>query len=83
MSPVPPGSSATVVGLGKILCWGELPLIVRGDSVVLPFASAEDAASIITLGKLATLKVCCFMSVLTLLVDWHLKRQLFNTLKVE
>ena len=46
-APVPPGSSATVVGLGKILCWGELPLIVRGDSVVLPFASAEDAASII------------------------------------
>ena len=47
-APVPQGSSATVVGLGKILCWGELPLIVRGDSVVLPFASAEDAASIVS-----------------------------------
>ena len=47
-APVPPGSSASVVGLGKILCWGELPLIVRGDSVVLPFASAEDSASIVS-----------------------------------
>ncbi len=36
-----------------------------------------------TLGKLATLKVCCFMSVLTPLVDGHLKRQRFNTFKVE
>ena len=34
-APVPPGSSETIVGLGKILCWGELPLIVRGDSVPL------------------------------------------------
>jgi hypothetical protein len=37
--PVPQGSSATVVG--------ELPLIVRGDSVVLPFASDKAAATII------------------------------------
>jgi hypothetical protein len=36
-----------------------------------------------TLGKLATRKVCRFMSVLTPLVDWPLKRQVFNTLKVE
>ena len=35
------------------------------------------------LGKLATLKVCRFMSVLTPLVDWPLKRQVFNTSKVE
>ena len=47
-APVPQGSSATVVGLGKILCWGELPLVVRWASVVLPFASDESAASIIT-----------------------------------
>ena len=36
-----------------------------------------------SLGKLATLKVCCFMSVLTPLVDWHFKQQRVNTLKVE
>ena len=47
-APVPQESSATVVGLGKILCWGELPLVVRGASVVLPFATDESATSIIT-----------------------------------
>jgi len=36
-----------------------------------------------TLGKLATLKVCCYMLVLTPLVDWPLKRQNDDTSKVE
>jgi hypothetical protein len=41
-----PRYTASVVGLSKILCWEELPLAIRGNSVVLPFASNESAASI-------------------------------------
>ena len=45
--PVPSSATRFVVGLEKILCWGALPLVVRGDSVVLPFASEDGAKGII------------------------------------
>ena len=44
---VPQGSTRAVVGLGKVLCWGALPLVVRGNSVVLPFAADNDAQGIV------------------------------------
>ena len=44
--PVPPGAPPQAVGLSKLLCWGELPIVVQGDSVVLPFATAEKAEGI-------------------------------------
>ena len=44
--PVPPGAPLPAVGLSKLLCWGELPIVVQGDSVVLPFATAEEAEGI-------------------------------------
>ena len=34
------------MGLSKLLCWGELTIVVQGDSVVLPFATAEKAEGI-------------------------------------
>ena len=39
---VPQGSTRPVVGIGKVLCWGALPLVVGGDSVALPFAANND-----------------------------------------
>jgi hypothetical protein len=44
--PVPPGTPLPAVGLSKLLCWGDLPIVVQGDSVVLPFATAEKADGI-------------------------------------
>ena len=44
--PVLPGAILPAVGLSKFLCWGDLAIVVQGDSVVLPFATEEKAEAI-------------------------------------
>jgi len=34
--PVPSTAIPSALGLSKILCWGDLPIVVQGDSVVFP-----------------------------------------------
>jgi hypothetical protein len=37
--PVPSSAILPAVGLSKLVCWGDLPIVVQGDSVALPFAT--------------------------------------------
>ena len=44
--PGPSNAVQQAVGLSKLLCWGDLPIVVQGDSVVLPFATDEKVEAI-------------------------------------
>ena len=46
INPVPSNAVQQAVGLSKLIRWGELSLMVLGDSVVLPFATDEKADTI-------------------------------------
>ena len=43
---VPASAVQQAMGLSKLLCLGELPIVVQGGSVVLPFATDEKAEAI-------------------------------------